>query len=314
MEQIKMRSRQFCDLTNYEIEEYLKRNDIIIVPVGHCETLGGRPVDGEYVSSHAWANLIAEEVDALVLPNVTYTYAGGTETGRGTIHMNPVNSFQHTLALAHSLLNQGFRRQVWIPSHGPTQSFLPGMVQQFFIETKVTALYLDNMYYLQQIGAMPKFDFMSGKKMEPMKTSDGKIVGPYDTMLANYKICKRLDIFPAKDEVDFPEVSQEEIQNSRAPWYQDEECLLCFKTTDIVSTPIYFEYPHQHMGYPIAPYDRAEMEEHAAVGEQFMRETVAKGKYKELLNGLRKLDRFMQESAIPKNADHLPKNRFSPIM
>lgn len=308
-----MRSRKFCDLTNYEIEEYLKQNDIIIVPVGHCETSGGRPVTNEYIASLAWAKLIAEEVDGLILPNVTFTSAGGTETGRGTVHMNPVDSFYHTLALAHSLLNQGFKRQVWIPSHGPTMAFLPGMVQQFFVETKVSALYLDVCYYLQQIGAMKPRQFMV-KNPEPLKTQDGKILNHMDDRLGAYKICNCLDTFPAKEDVDFPPVEYKSNFENLAPWYLDSESELCFHTTGIVSTPIFFEYTRQHGGEPIALYNRKELEEHASVGEQYLREIAADGRFKELLNGLKKLNAYMQESAIPKNVDHLPKNRFSPVM
>ena len=45
---MKLRSRQYTDLTNYEIESYLERTDIIIIPVGNCEVHGGLPVDCEY--------------------------------------------------------------------------------------------------------------------------------------------------------------------------------------------------------------------------------------------------------------------------
>ena len=80
MEQIKMRSRALPDLTNWEIEQYLARNDIIIVPVGHTECLGPSPVDGEYVDALAWAKLIAEETDGLYLPGAGYFHPGGTQT------------------------------------------------------------------------------------------------------------------------------------------------------------------------------------------------------------------------------------------
>lgn len=308
-----MRSRQYVDLTNYEIEQYLKRNDIIIVPVGHCETLGGTPVDGEYVGAHAWANLMAERVDGLVLPNVTYTYAGGTETGRGTIHMNVLDSFKQTLSLAHTLLTQGFRRQVWIPSHGPTKSFLPGMVQQFFIETKVPALYFDPMYYFQKMGLEKPMDFTMKTKPEPIRTKAGEIVEHMDQTLGSYKLCGRLDKFPAKGEVDFPPAEYHTMAENFAPWFMDE-CEPLFWCTDIVGTPFYFETTRQHGGDPVALFTREEMEARAAIGETYMREIADDARFPELLFGLRKLDKYMQESALPKNADHLPKNRFSPIM
>ena len=100
---MKLRSRQYTDLTNYEIESYLERNDIIIIPVGNCEVHGGLPVDCEYRMMEGYARLIAEKVDGLFLPNVSYFHPGGTQIGRGTIHMNMSAGFQYTKELAHSL-------------------------------------------------------------------------------------------------------------------------------------------------------------------------------------------------------------------
>ena len=48
-----------------EIEEYLKRNDIIYVPVGPTEYTGGSPVDIEYVIPLAYSIKLAEKSDLL---------------------------------------------------------------------------------------------------------------------------------------------------------------------------------------------------------------------------------------------------------
>ncbi|HVW83767.1 MAG TPA: hypothetical protein VHB50_03775, partial [Bryobacteraceae bacterium] len=45
-------------------------------------------------------------------------------------------------ALAHSLLRQGFRRQIYLSAHGPSDQFVSGMVRQFFEETKDPILYI----------------------------------------------------------------------------------------------------------------------------------------------------------------------------
>jgi hypothetical protein len=43
-----VRTRYLPSLTNPEIEHYLKRNDIIFIPVGTVETFGAMPSDMEY--------------------------------------------------------------------------------------------------------------------------------------------------------------------------------------------------------------------------------------------------------------------------
>lgn len=313
MESKKMRSRQYTDLTNWEIESYLERSDIIIIPVGHCETLGATPVDGEYVMSHAYATLIAEEVDGLVLPNVTFTCPGGTQTGRGTIHMSVTDSIQHTLALAHSLMNQGFRRMVWIPSHGPTKMFLLGMVTQFFDETKLSMLYLDTMSLFTKMGLIKPVDFTGSTPPEPLRTKAGENVDFGDTTIAAYDIVKRLDIYPAKGEVDFPEAEYKEISENFAPWFMDE-CKRLFWCSDIACpAPFYFQNCRQHGGDPVARYTREELKARARIGRTYLEELVHDADFPGLLDALGKLNKYMRETSIPAHKDHLPKNRFAKI-
>ena len=59
------RTRYLTSLTNTEIEEYLKRNDIIFIPVGDVEVHGGLPTDCEYVGPLAFAQKMAEEAEML---------------------------------------------------------------------------------------------------------------------------------------------------------------------------------------------------------------------------------------------------------
>ena len=59
MHEYTLRSHKYTDLTNYEIEIYLEHNDIIVIPVGNCETHAGYPVDCEIVLAEGYARLIA---------------------------------------------------------------------------------------------------------------------------------------------------------------------------------------------------------------------------------------------------------------
>ena len=52
---MELRTRFLPKLLNSEVDEYLKSNDIIIVPVGTVEMHGGLPLDSETVISEAFA-------------------------------------------------------------------------------------------------------------------------------------------------------------------------------------------------------------------------------------------------------------------
>lgn len=139
----KMRTRILPKMINEEVEEYLERNDIIIVPVGTVELHGGLPLDSETVISEAFAVKMAEEVDGLVLTGLPYFYAGATAMGRGTTQVSIREGIDYLGAIARSLLRQGFKRQIYISFHGPAHMTCSPMVRDFFDETGVPIMYID---------------------------------------------------------------------------------------------------------------------------------------------------------------------------
>jgi creatinine amidohydrolase len=139
----RMRSRYFTSLTNTEIEEYLRRNDIVVVPVGTAEAFNNMPTDLEYAMAEAYALKIAEEADALVLPHLLYFYPGVTATGRGSVYVSEEDCLRYLKAVARSLLRQGFRRQIYTSSHGPSNQYVAALVRDFFEETKDPILYIE---------------------------------------------------------------------------------------------------------------------------------------------------------------------------
>jgi creatinine amidohydrolase len=154
-----MRTRYFTSLTNPEIEQYLKRNDVIFIPVGTVESMGAFPTDLEYTMAEAYSLKMAEEADGLILPHVIFFYPGVTVTGRGSIYIPQELGYQYLKAIAHSLLRQGFRRQIYISAHGPSNQFVSAMVRDFFEETKDPILYIEAGRLLsnaQASGAAPK--------------------------------------------------------------------------------------------------------------------------------------------------------------
>lgn len=140
---MELRTRFLPRMLNTEVEEYLRHNDIIIVPVGTVEMHGGLPLDSETVISEAYALKMAEACDGLVLTGLPYFYAGATASGRGTVQVSVRQGIDYLGAIARSLLRQGFKRQVYISFHGPAHMTCSPMVRDFFDETGVPILYMD---------------------------------------------------------------------------------------------------------------------------------------------------------------------------
>lgn len=146
---MEMRTRILGKCLNSEVQEYLKQNDIIIVPVGTTEMHGGFPLDSETVISEAFALKMAEACDGLVLTGLPYFYAGATASGRGTVQVSIRQGIDYLGAIARNLLRLGFKRQVYISFHGPAHMTICPMIRDFYDETGVPILYMDCM---MQIG------------------------------------------------------------------------------------------------------------------------------------------------------------------
>ena len=145
---MEMRTRILGKLVNSEVQDYLQRNDIIIVPVGTTEMHGGLPLDCETVLSEAMALKMAESCDGLVLTGLPYFYAGATASGRGTVEVSIREGIDYLGAIARSLLRLGFKRQVYISFHGPAHMTICPMLRDFYDETGVPILYMDCMIHL----------------------------------------------------------------------------------------------------------------------------------------------------------------------
>ena len=142
---MEMRTRILGKMLNSEVQDYLSRNDIIIVPVGTTEMHGGFPLDCETVISEAYALKMAESCDGLVLTGLPYFYAGATASGRGTVQVSVRQGIDYLGAIARSLLRLGFKRQVYLSFHGPAHMTICPMVRDFYDETGVPILYMDMM-------------------------------------------------------------------------------------------------------------------------------------------------------------------------
>lgn len=147
-----MRTRLLTKLTNREVEAYLDKNDKIFVATGTTEMHGGFPLDCEAILSEAFALKLAEQCDALVLPSLPYFFAGATLYGRGTVEVGVRQGIDFLSGIAHSLLRQGFRRQIYLSLHGPAHMTCSPMVRDFFKDTGVPILYLDLIMAIQKSG------------------------------------------------------------------------------------------------------------------------------------------------------------------
>src|SRR5436190_18516871 len=116
----KLHTRDLTRLSQIQVADYLKRSNIVFIPIGAVETNGIMPSDRDYVSPLAYAMTMAEETDALYMPGLIWSFPGTTVIAPATIYMTPEGGTAYLKILAKSLLRQGFRRQIYLSAgQGP---------------------------------------------------------------------------------------------------------------------------------------------------------------------------------------------------
>jgi len=266
-----MRTRSLPSLTNTEVEAYLNRNDIIFIPVGNVEVHGGLPEDCEYVSPLAFATKMAEETDGLVFPYLAYFFPGGTVVGKGTVYVTPSEGLAYIKAIAHSLLRQGFRRQIYLTAHGPSPQTLSPLVREFFDETK------DPILYIELGGLMRKANADFNK-----------------VLFGAYSVVGRLEDIPLN-------VTQVMPEHPRDPGLEKLQSL----GPGSGAIGAYFGDPGEHGGLakPITAEQRAQW---AKEGVEMINATIKAADIKGIVKAMRDHDKFTQEYVLPKYGKTLP--------
>ena len=282
-----MRTRFLSKMTNGEVEEYLERNDLIYVPVGVTETHGALPLDSETVLSEAIALKMAEASDGLVLHNLPYFFPGGTIVGRGTVQMSVKDGMAYLEKIAKSLLNQGFRRQIYVTNHGPAYLTVSGMVRDFFDETKVPILYMDLLKAAEAVN----FDLMDAF---------------HDMTIGAYKALGRLEDIP----LNVPESHSVtyDIRHMLAGMGKNPGNTLGKYAYQSGAVGSYFNEPSDHMATPHLKTPE-EREVHANTGVQAIDELVRALDMPTIAETLRQVDTYTRDTILPKYGAHLPGGR-----
>jgi creatinine amidohydrolase len=153
----KLHTRDMTRLSQVQVADYLKRSDIIFIPLGAVETNGIMPSDRDYVSPLGYAMAMAEELDAVYMPGLIWSYPGTTMIASATVNISPSQGVSFLKNVAESLLRQGFRRQVYLSSgQGPAPLTGGTLVREFFDEHHVPILYIDMDTYLPRLKLDPE--------------------------------------------------------------------------------------------------------------------------------------------------------------
>lgn len=283
----KLHTRDMTRLSQIQVAEYLKKSDIIFIPVGAVETNGIMPSDRDYVSPLGVAMAMAEELDALYMPGLIWSYPGTTLIASSTVNITPSQGATFLRQLADSLLRQGFRRQVYISmGQGPAPLTVGLMVREFFDERHVPILYMDMDRYLPRLKLAPE---VRGKLMYGAHHIAGRII---DIPLAgDYGAAESNATGPVPVNVGYEELGK--------LGYSGSETLGSW-VPDVMA---------HGAGSPVLPKTAAEREQWGQEGEAQLRAVVKQMSLKAAMENLRKHDEYTNKVLIPKYGKIVPGDR-----
>jgi len=283
----KLHTRDMTRLSQIQVADYLKHNDIVFIPVGAVETNGIMPSDRDYVSPLGMSIAMAEELDALYMPGLIWSYPGTTLIASATVNITPSQGTAFLRQLAESLLRQGFRRQVYISmGQGPAPLTAGVMVREFFDEKHVPLLYIDMDHYLPRLNLAPD---ARNKLMYGTHYLAGRII---DIPLQG-------DYGKAESDPSGPVPENTGLAGLGKLGYSGSETLGSW-VPDVMA---------HGTGSPVLPKTAAEREQWGREGEAVVREVVKHMGLKEAMEDLRQHDEFTNKVLIPKFGKIVPGDR-----
>jgi creatinine amidohydrolase len=134
-----------------EVAALLKKSDMVIIPVGALEQHGlGGPIGTDYLNGTERALLIAQRTDVLVAPILLPGQSPYHAEFPGTITLSSETVERVYFEAVQSLIKQGFRRFLFLNSHGGNEATTGFIVDRINQETPAVAVELGAAAALMQ--------------------------------------------------------------------------------------------------------------------------------------------------------------------
>ncbi len=106
-------------LTRPEVEEYLKENEVVLLPVGSTEQHGKHmAIDTDAYTAHEISLKVAEKTGVLVAPTVSYGYSPHHMNFKGSVTLTFQTLVNVLKEICESLIHHGFNKIVVMNGHG----------------------------------------------------------------------------------------------------------------------------------------------------------------------------------------------------
>jgi creatinine amidohydrolase len=133
-------SHCLADLTYPDIQAYLKRSDLILIPMASTEQHGPHlPLSTDTTTAYEVSKRAAEQADVLYTPTVWTGYSPqhmrGPGQGMGTITIRAETLNNLLYDIARSLIHHGFNKLVFVNGHGSNVKVIDPLLRKIRYDT-----------------------------------------------------------------------------------------------------------------------------------------------------------------------------------
>ena len=133
-------SHCLLDLAPPDIQWFLDRSDIVLVPIGSCEQHGAHlPLGTDTITALEVARRAAEKADVPYAPPFWAGYSPQhmreTETGVGTITFRAATLLEAWYDICRSLIHHGWNKLVFVNGHGSNTKIIDPLLRRVRYET-----------------------------------------------------------------------------------------------------------------------------------------------------------------------------------
>lgn len=128
------------ELSYVEVAEYLKRSDVVLIPIGSCEKHGAHlPLGTDSMITIRLTEMAAERAEVVYSPLIPVGYSphhmGEVEQGTGTLTFTGETYNRILYELARSLIFHGFSKLIYVSHHGSNTKLIDSLLRRLRYET-----------------------------------------------------------------------------------------------------------------------------------------------------------------------------------
>jgi creatinine amidohydrolase len=152
------------EMTWVDVQEYLKGNDMVIIPMGSTEQHGPHlPLGADYLSAVELSKKISGKTRVIVAPILMVGYSEYHSDFPGTLSISTETMEQVVFECIESLIKHGFKKFLFFNAHGGNNIIQENLIHRIAQTTGVNAVSIGYGSTLWPTSGIDNYDWHAGK-------------------------------------------------------------------------------------------------------------------------------------------------------